>query len=508
MPKFWPWKKEPAVVQSKEVDFAWIVNDPMFMDMVREAFPWAEQQLAFDDIGWGSTGKQKGEITAAKRRELVQSSRGYENFDPLAKQAIRLWTDYALGGEGMSVKSEQGQDVIDKFLKSKKNARITSSKGQQRCSKKLLVDGEIFFYILQTKDSWVIRTIDPLQMEPISDPDDEETTVCYERTTATDQKLYYKDWAIDDADLKEYENLKAPSGKTVSLDSLEDGVIYHLSFDEIDKRGRGLLFPVVDWTKQHRLFMQARVAIVQALARYAAKFTVKGGQATVDKIKRQEQSSLAVTGAANRETNPVNAPGGSWAANAGIDMQPTSRVTGGGDAQLDGNQLKLQVCAGSGIMLHYFGDPSTGNLATASTMELPMFKQFGGYQKLWKDAWSDIFSIIAESEDAQFDIDLPAILKDELASLGSAIAGIAGVFPEVKVPEVLQTILRALNVDDLGEVMKTIQAKRDEIDANVKSGLNADGSKPIPVAAPLPAKQQKALEGLVDQLEKLSEVLK
>src|SRR5262249_1607457 len=139
------------------------------------------------------------------------------------------------------------------------------------------------------------------------------------------------------------------------------------------------------------------------------------------------------------------------------------------DARSDGDQLKLMHCAGTGIMLHYYGDPSTGNLATATAMELPMLKMFGSYQQLWIDAYRDIFSIVLDEdideEPSEIDIDLPPILADDLQKLGQFISQVSGVFPELKVPEVLQMLLISLGVNNVNEVMKSIKKKREEIDA-------------------------------------------
>jgi hypothetical protein len=55
------------------------------------------------------------------------------------------------------------------------------------------------------------------------------------------------------------------------------------------------------------------------------------------------------------------------------------------------------VAAATGIMEHYFGDPSTGNLATSTAMELPMLKQFEGRQQLWWDVLTDLVDYVIEA---------------------------------------------------------------------------------------------------------------
>ena len=162
-------------------------------------------------------------------------------------------------------------------------------------------------------------------------------------------------------------------------------------------------------------------------------------------------------------------PGANWLQNEGINLESLPRTTGASDATADANGLKLMVSAGTGIMLHYFGDPSTGNLATATAMELPMQKQFGAYQVFWKDAWRDIFSVVLdedpEKDPAEIMITLPDIIEDDLQKLGTFLTALTGVFPEAKVPALLKQCLDSANVPDVDEVMKDIEANKDAIDA-------------------------------------------
>jgi hypothetical protein len=78
-------------------------------------------------------------------------------------------------------------------------------------------------------------------------------------------------------------------------------------------------------------------------------------------------------------------------------------------------------------------------------------------------------------------------------------------FPELKVREVLQSMLVSLGINNIDDVLDAVDKKREEIDANVKAGLNPDGSKPIQPVAPL--KPQESAE-LVEALNKVLELLK
>jgi hypothetical protein len=441
---------------------------------LREAFTRADIELALDDRGWLVPGRQwsSADLDAQTRTTLVAKARLYWLRDPLMKQAVRLWTDYSLGtGVTWDSKQAKVKNGCDAFAKGRRNKTIMNSEGQRRSSKKLLVDGEIFFAIFEadtSDETKTIRRIDCLQItDIICDPDDEEHVLGYRRLTAQDKVLYYADWRNDDEDNALLSQQPDPSQKNKIGDKVEkDCVVYHLPFDTLLKRGNGLLSCNLDWSKEHRRFMEARVAIQQALAKFAWKGSVKGGQGIINQLQSKLASTYSTAGMTQVERHPQTAPGGTWLQNAGIDLAPMPRATGAGDAQSDGDQLKLMVCAGTGIMLHYFGDPSTGNLATATAMELPMLKMFQSYQSMWLDAYRDLFSI-ANSEDPSEPDDLtlalPPILLDDIRKMGQFVQMVAAVFPEIRVPEVLHTLLNSLNVPNIDEVMDSVENKRGEL---------------------------------------------
>lgn len=449
---------------------------------MNESFSRADLELALDDRGWINLNASNylantGDADPTTRKFLVTRSRMYWHRDPLAHQAVRLWTDYGIG-DGISFNST-GTGVMDrlnKFWKARANRRLLSSRGLQRLSRKLLVDGELFFAIFGAPDAQdkKLRLLDPLQVtDRITDPDDDEHILAYRRMTSDNKTLYYMDWAAepDDVAIAEEQIRKQFKEKTVSIE--EDVVIYHLPYDEFGWRGNGLLIPALDWSREHRRFMEARVAITKALSKFAHKLTMKGGQALIDQMKKRLQSSHVDNGANTIEKNPTPASGSTWLQNNGIELEQMPRATGAGDAKQDSDGLKLMVCAATNIMLHYFGDPSTGNLATATAMELPMLKSFTGYQKLWADAIRDLFSIVLNEQDdlkpAVIDIDMAPILKDDLRNLGTAIQAIAMVFPEIAVDEVLQAMLIALGINNVEDVMDSIREKRQNDQAGNKA---------------------------------------
>lgn len=445
---------------------------------LNEAFTRADIELALDDRGWLVPGRQwtAADLDAQTRTTLVAKARLYWLRDPLMKQAVRLWTDYALGtGVSWDSKDQKVKNRCDAFAKNKRNKAFMNSEGMRRSSKKLLVDGELFFALFDAdtkKDPKTIRRIDCLQMTDIvCDPDDEEHVLGYRRLTAQDKVIYYRDWRNDEEDDEMLLEQPDPSskGKISSAKKEqrpENCVVYHLPFDTLLKRGNGLLSCNLDWSKEHRRFMEARVAITQALAKFAWKGKVSGGQGIINQLQNKMQSTYATAGMTQVERHPQTAPGATWFENKGVDLTPMPRASGSSDAMTDGRMLKQMVCAGTGIMEHYFGDGANANLATATAMELPMLKMFASYQTLWQDAYRDLFSIAIDEDPDEPDdlnITLPPILLDDLRKIGQFVESVAAVFPEIQVPAVLRSMLNSFNVANLDEVMEEIENKRGEL---------------------------------------------
>ena len=202
-------------------------------------------------------------------------------------------------------------------------------------------------------DDGTIRTVDCLQIVSIlTDGDDADTVVAYKREiprkNGTSEVLYYKPWdAEEDAPAPNTQdviddNLRtAPvmaGGKAITF--VKDCVMYHLAFDAIERRGNGLLTSCADWAREHRRFMVARVAITQALSKFAFKTQVKGGQNVINSIRAKLESSFATAGlAGGTEHHPTQAPGANFLANEGVSLEAMPRVTGGTEAKVDASNL-------------------------------------------------------------------------------------------------------------------------------------------------------------------------
>ncbi len=427
-----------------------------FEQLLKEAVIDAERALSLEDAGYIKLGSGNSlEMDGATRQNYVKRSRYYYNLDPLANQAIRLWTDYTFGsGISCSSDNERVQAALDAFWNNPDNRKLLSESGQRKSSDKCLVDGEVFFALFLGPAGEVrIRWIDPLEItEIITDPDDKESVRYYKREWVDPQggqhAGYYRD-------VRNKEDISTPDSSGKVITASEDALVYHLPFHTIGQRGNPLLLPVIDWIDQYRRFLAARISIVRALARFAWKNKVMGGAAAVTAAKAVTQGKYPQAGSTLIE-------------NMGSNTEPIKTDTGAANAKDDGRMLKLQICSGVGIPEQYFGDIATGNLATAKTVELPMLKQFGSYQGLWRGAWKDIFDVVLDHNnipevDRFVDIDFPEIAPSDALSALTAIGQLITSFPDLgDVDDVVKQALINIGLNNVDNIIKKLEKVRKE----------------------------------------------
>jgi len=424
-----------------------------FDTLLREATQSVEAELSLEDAGWTQLGQATADVvTASERIDNVRNSRLYFAKDPLGKQAVRLWTDYTFGsGMTFQAEDEKTQKVLSAFWSAPQNANILKARGQRKSSDELLVDGEIFPVIfLGTNGSATIRLIDPLEItEIITDPDDIENVMYYDRTWSDRQGRSHRTIYRSVANL---ENKPTINSALQTATANDEGIVLHLAINTISQRGNPLLLPALDWIKQYRRFLASRVAMMLALSRFAWNMKVLGGQAAVD----AQAAKLTVT------DDPPEA-GSTAATNAGVELTPVKTDSGAKNAYDDARMLRLQVSSATGIPEQYFGDISSGNLATAKTVELPMMKMFQSMQQVWEDFYQEINEVVLKHNDVApdrwyVDMNWPLIAPRDIEAAAEAIVKIVGVFPQfAEADELKQAALTILGIDDVAEVLENIE---------------------------------------------------
>ncbi len=438
----------------------------------------AELRLAMEDQGWQSIGSNTSVIPEWMRTQFVRRARIAAQTDGLCGQIVNLYTNYCIGAKGVSWKCDDpvAQKVLDTFMFARGNECVLSPASQRQKSNEFQEDGEIYFALFAAPGQGVkIRVLDSLEISDIAtEKEDANQPLYYVRDQVSMvggsvKKIYYRD--------KNNTSMTpgyTPAGTEIPNASgeLSTAVVYHVSLGGRGLRGLSRLLPVLDWARCYIKFMNARISIQQALARWAYKNKVRGNQATVTSMAAAVESHAnKVKDWSGRQAEP----GSIYFENQSAELAPMSQETGAAAAQVDGNMLLQNIGVGAGIFPHYFGAGEAFRLATATAMEGPMLKMFENYQGIWYGIWDAIFDFVLENagipkERRTMAIVLPRILPQSVTDFIAMLAA----FPGMAQSEQVQAhALTLIGMNNPGDIIKALQ------DAGVALGV------PTPVVSPL-----------------------
>jgi len=418
----------------------------MSMDLIR------------DDIGWHRlTDGSSLDMPGALRTAIVRRARQYVRHDGSVKQTVALYTNFAVGkGFKWTVgeEAERAREVIDEFTTSVWNRKMFSTQGQRDLSDALYTDGEVFFALFAERETVKVRTIDPLEIVSVlTNPEDRSEPWVYVRKyfVGTQEKtLLYRDWMWDG----QGEVLDA-QGHAVSGEQA-DAVVFHLKAAGRGLRGESRLIADMDWAKQYRAFMTSRAAVARAIAMFPAKLKMLTDAAGLSAAAAQLGTGL---GGSSGETNPPPVAGSTFLENAGASYSTVRQETGAASAKVDAELFMQQVGVGSGVFPHYYGLGNSFRLATADSMEPPMFKGFAAWQELWRDAYQLIFEWALEQmgvpeEQRKVTVTGEAIRKEDTAPKVDGIEKMVRTFPMLAdSDELAKYALSLLGVSNPSEVM-------------------------------------------------------
>lgn len=363
----------------------------------------AELELALDDVGYERIGDSDfdKQFTKASIDKIAAMARVYWLKNPLIKRAVATQANYVFGqGVDVVAADEDVQTVVDAFMEDSKNrAELTGEQAMLTKETELQVTSNLFFTFFTDplNGATRVRTI------PLS----EITRIIYNPDDSKEPWYYYRQWQQPkEAGSQKYEMHQAmypdinymPKG---GLPKYFNGIevmalnpVYHVKTNCLSDMEYGVseIYAAIDWAKAYKDFLEDWYTIVKSLSKFAWKATSRSGATGMTQAKQ------VLEGAINGGSNPMNSdlPGQAaqvWMSSDNFDLAPMPK-SGATVAVDDGRRALLMVCAATGIYEHYFGDPSTGNLATAKAMEHPMLLMFQERQELWTDVFNTILGYV------------------------------------------------------------------------------------------------------------------
>lgn len=363
----------------------------------------AELELALDDVGYERIGDSNfdKQFTKASIDKIAAMARVYWLKNPLIKRAVATQANYVFGqGVDVVAADEDVQTVVDAFMEDSKNrAELTGEQAMLTKETELQVTSNLFFTFFTDplNGATRVRTI------PLS----EITRIIYNPDDSKEPWYYYRQWQQPkEPGSQKYEmhqamypdiNYMPKGGLPKHFNGIEVKAlnpVYHVKTNCLSDMEYGVseIYAAIDWAKAYKDFLEDWYTIVKSLSKFAWKATSKSGATGMTQAKQ------VLEGAINGGSNPMNSdlPGQAaqvWMSSDNFDLAPMPK-SGATVAVDDGRRALLMVCAATGIYEHYFGDPSTGNLATAKAMEQPMLLMFQERQELWTDVFNTILGYV------------------------------------------------------------------------------------------------------------------
>jgi hypothetical protein len=383
-------------------------------------------------------GGRPSEMRPDRRRNLAQKSRIALMQDPLAGAEAELLSNFGFG-KGLSIPSARNsdvQDVIDSAWTDPINEQLlTGYMAQRKLSNELLSAGELFvtLYVGGGKirvgklDADRVRTIVP-------DPENRNIPLFYvysepskvvwdygrdapdpQPVSAQQKTRYYPHWRnVEDA-LTDRDRIGVEDDEEALVmpppDKLASGLVYHVAINQTGEQLRGN----PPWARSLRFFTAmnvltaAHVTQAQAATAFIARRAMKGSPRQITRAAAsvltaagelgaaafRPAAGFGIAGNAEPTTEPFTGPGmpgpfppGSWwNENESSTLSPLNLNSGSAQMSQTAQIVRAPIAASSGFGQHYLGDAQNGNLATASTLELPATMRVGAWQEFFEQMY-------------------------------------------------------------------------------------------------------------------------
>ncbi len=323
-------------------------------------------------------------------QQIILISRLYYLKNPICRRLVDVCAAYVFA-RGVEVTTND--DVANETLREcfERNKVVFGHNGLTAQERSKSTDGNLFWVFFADKANkglTSIRTIDATEIaDIICDPDDADTEWFFRRqwdkrdfdaengvTSVKTESAWYPALGYEPA-------AKIPSINSVPV--LWDYPVRHRKTGSIAKWQYGVprLYPMLDWAREARKVLEACASNFQSLAQFAMTLTTKGGQQALEGMKAQMSTTVGPT-AQIWDQNPPAGRGSTFASGPGTKLEAFARNA----AQLDPGyvrEFKLMCVMCFGMPETFLGDVSTGNLATATSLDRPTETVFLELQEEW-----------------------------------------------------------------------------------------------------------------------------
>ena len=336
------------------------------------------------------------EFTRWGIQQIILICRLYYVKNPIVRRLVDVCAQYVFArGFDATTNSPAANAVIDSFFK--RNQKVLGRVALMELEKSKDRDGNLFCAVFSDPATGECdtRIIDATEIQDIwCDPGDADMPQYYQRKwierhhdaagnvetrarTAWYPALNY----VPEDCTPPQQRLTTIKGDPVEWDS----PVYHRKVGAVGKWlfGCPRIYPMLDWAKEARRFLEACASVRQSLSQYASTVNTKGGQQAIEGIKQQQQTQVG-PGAPIYDPNPPAVAGAMWISGPGTVME-AFKVQGATFSPDDVRWYVIFCCMCKGLPPTFLGDMQTSNLATATSLDRPTETVFLSLQEEWTE---------------------------------------------------------------------------------------------------------------------------
>lgn len=381
-----------------------------------------ELELALEDRGWvREITLSNLEFSRYGIQQLTRICRVMALKNPIVKRTAILCRLYVFG-RGVEIHSDDDPTdaIIQNFLE--RNKAELGHVGLASKEQDIQTDGSNYHALpTDAKGNVGYVKIDPLEiMETVCDPDNPSMPWYYYRmwnrleldqqngvVGNTPMKCWYPSLelveGLDDGTIAP--QVQRPDGSMIEvlLDNI-GGTKVNWQMPILRDRDAETpsswrwavppLYALLDWARAYKDFLEDWATIQRSLSRFALMVETKGGQAAIAAYQSLLSTTFADSGGTQIERNPPPVRGSAHI--SGPDNKITPFKSAGTQVSPEqARRLLLMGAAAAGMPETFYGDASTGSLATAVSLDRPTELKFTEIQRRWTYVLKRILSYVA-----------------------------------------------------------------------------------------------------------------
>jgi hypothetical protein len=337
------------------------------------------------------------EFTRWGIQQIILICRLYSLKNPIVRRLVDVCAQYVFArGLDATTNDKDANEVIGDFFK--RNQKVVGRVALMELEKSKDRDGNLFFTLFTDPGTGEvdIRVVDATEIQDIwTDPEDADLPRYYRRVwtqrahdaqtgiqATVTREAWYPALNFDPAECRTPEpKLMEIGGHPVMWES----PVYHRKVGTVGKWlfGCPRIYPMLDWAKEARRFLEACASVRQSLSQYASTITTKGGQQAIEGIKQQIGTQVG-PGAPILDSNPPAIAGSTFISGPGTVME-AFKVQGATFSPDDVRWYVIMCCMVKGLPPTFLGDMQTSNLATATSLDRPTETVFLSLQEEWTE---------------------------------------------------------------------------------------------------------------------------